>query len=459
MLEGRALVDRCIPRAMHGSVGRTARLGCHLVALLLAGFASVVGANVFERDDRVFSPAASHPMAAVGLLANGRRQVGSAFLIGECHIMTAFHSAFFIDPEARALEGDAGANVDRAALEFYIGPDDREAGVFKAVSRAHVVEHGNYFPGSPRGMAGDWAILKLDDCLGERFGHLKVLRPSEATLMPSGPLLTLGFPDSDLPRAGISVEAGCNARERGPVVALVGVDCAFERGMSGGPVLMRESGGDWHVVGIMQLRFNPSAGILPAYSSRYRNQMVHAIAFFRAAARTLASAAASEPGGRAGSADSPSFEAEALDQLLRTPCGAVRSVEGLTVSRWRGDLNGDRVDELLFRLCGRRESPDEACAVHLVERDERGGPRRAATLAGADGPVRLGFARMNGWRPVFVGDPGQVRRLVFTEGRHLVEPAGGWSLRDFPSAQAGEEILRIRLVLPLDSSVPPRGVR
>jgi len=41
-------------------------------------------------------------------------------------------------------------------------------------------------------------------------------------------------------------------------------------------------------VGIMQLRFSPVKRVLPAFEYRHRNQMVHAVAFFRALERVLA---------------------------------------------------------------------------------------------------------------------------------------------------------------------------
>jgi hypothetical protein len=100
--------------------------------------------------------------------------------------------------------------------------------------------------------------------------------------MPSGPLMTIGYPASRSGQVGLTVETGCKARDHGPVAELVGVDCAFESGMSGGPVLERQSDGSWLVVGLVQQSMGAVDGVLPEYSMEHRNQMV-AVAAFRKA--------------------------------------------------------------------------------------------------------------------------------------------------------------------------------
>jgi hypothetical protein len=51
--------------------------------------------------------------------------------------------------------------------------------------------------------------------------------------------------------------------------------------MSGGPVLERQANGQWKVIGLIQLRHAPTERVLPAYSHRHRNQMLHAATFVR----------------------------------------------------------------------------------------------------------------------------------------------------------------------------------
>ena len=215
------------------SVARACRVLGLLLALSLAGGAL---ANIFVADRREYRSADQPLLRSVGLLVNGRRQVGTAFLVGECHVMTAFHSAFFRDAQAISGNELAGGPRTGRALSFHIGPDPVKPGLFRRRSVARVVDFGNYHPLAARGMAGDWAILELEDCLGREYGYLPHLRPSGGDYLPRGPLMTISFPYAGWNRVGVAVEEGCRARGAGPVTGLIAVDCAFEAGMSGGPV-------------------------------------------------------------------------------------------------------------------------------------------------------------------------------------------------------------------------------
>jgi len=101
--------------------------------------------------------------------------------------------------------------------------------------------------------------------------------------------MTDGIPQTRPTQPGITEESGCKARDHGPVAGLVGVDCAFEIGMSGGPVLERQSDGHWLVVGLIQQSMSGVDGILPAYSMAHRNQMVYVTAFGNALDNALRS--------------------------------------------------------------------------------------------------------------------------------------------------------------------------
>jgi hypothetical protein len=148
--------------------------------------------------------------------------------------------------------------------------------------RAIVVAFGNFSPTSFEGMAGDWVTLKLHDCLGRRYGFLAAARPRQDVPLPSGELMTIGLPRSRAASAGITLEVGCRARNHGPVDGLVSVDCAFERGMSGGPDLERQADGSWLVVGLVQQSMGSSEGRLPEYRMAIRNQMLSVSAFGKA---------------------------------------------------------------------------------------------------------------------------------------------------------------------------------
>ena len=94
--------------------------------------------------------------------------------------------------------------------------------------------------------------------------------------------MTIGFPRSRAGQTGITVETGCRARDHGPVKGLIGVDCAFEAGMSGGPVLERQVDGSWFVAGLIQQATGGTDRLLPSYSMAYRNQVVSVTAFRKA---------------------------------------------------------------------------------------------------------------------------------------------------------------------------------
>ncbi len=440
------------------SVARACRVLGVLLALSLAGGAA---ANIFVADRREYRPADQPLLRSVGLLVNGRRQVGTAFLVGECHVMTAFHSAFFRDAQAVSGNELAGGPRTGRALSFHIGPDPMRPGLFRRRSVARVVDFGNYHPLAARGMAGDWAILELEECLGREYGYLPHLRPSGGGDLPRGPLMTISFPYAGWNRAGVAVEEGCRAREAGPVAGLIAVDCAFEAGMSGGPVLERQPDGQWQVVGIMQLRVSPVEGVLPAFAHRHRNQMVHAVAFFRSLERVLAGAPVREAVADADAEQRLAFERAGVELVLdaqrerRQREGAMDldrarlgdAAADTSIASWRGDLDADAVDELILRLCRREAERRQRCSIHVLTQDRAGRPRLAGALADVSGPVRLGFAQVDGWRPLIVGE-GRARRGLVFDGRRGRDPRGA----PVPAGEGSEQIMKIETLIG-----PPRA--
>ncbi len=225
---------------------------------------------------------------SVGMLVHPRTGGGgTAFLVSRCHVVTAYHVAFMKrrDPVTGRVETFPG-KVGHAA-EFVVGPLPEAPGTFGARARATVVGFGRFSDGSFEGMAGDWAILRLDPCLGREFGFLKYARPAVDRPLPTGALMTIGFPRSRIGQRGVTVETGCSARDHGPVDGLLGVDCAFEVGMSGGPVLERQADGSWLVVGLIQQSMGAADRVLPTYSMAHRNQVVRVSAFREALERAL----------------------------------------------------------------------------------------------------------------------------------------------------------------------------
>ena len=79
------------------------------------------------------------------------------------------------------------------------------------------------------------------------MGQLEIQKPNPLHPAASGqPEQVFGVvvaQDDGAGSVGVAVEEGCRARGAGPVTGLIAVDCAFEAGMSGGPVLERQPDG------------------------------------------------------------------------------------------------------------------------------------------------------------------------------------------------------------------------
>jgi len=270
------------PKTITAVVQLTSKLPAAACAALWL-VAEMAVANTFVEDRRQQRDSSLPIFRSVGMLVHPQAGGGgTAFLVSRCHIVTAHHVAI-----PKGNDGAAG-NIEYLpgkvghTAEFIIGPHPAIPGTFVARTQATVVELGNFSSGTFDGMAGDWAILRLDDCLGRKFGFLKHARPGPANTMPRGELMTIGFPRSRASQVGITVETGCKARDHGPVAGLIGVDCAFEAGMSGGPVLERQSDGSWLVAGLIQQSTGGTDKLLPSYSMAYRNQVVSVTAFRKA---------------------------------------------------------------------------------------------------------------------------------------------------------------------------------
>ena len=103
----------------------------------------------------------------------------------------------------------------------------------------------------------------------------------------------------------------------------------------------RQADGEWQVVGIMQLRVSPVEGVLPAFAHRHRNQMVHAVAFFRSLERVLAGAPVGIAGAGAlagAGARAPPSSAEITSPFVIRPAKPVFAAAGASVAPERTTL-------------------------------------------------------------------------------------------------------------------------
>jgi len=227
-------------------------------ALLAAGGAA---ANIFVVDDRVTRARDDgSPFAAVGVITQttpGRDiRFGTATLIGPCHALTAHHTAFRT-PE-RAGTGEASL--------LYFGPPDGDFPFADRVT-AHPVAWGDLAAHTHE----DWAVLRLETCVGERWGWWPVEAMSaEDAMARPGAFADAGYPAVG-PREVVTVDPECTVHEAAGSVPGWGIDCAVRRGQSGGPVFYRDGDGRPRLVAIVKGDFFPYDGVIPRWDRNGAN--------------------------------------------------------------------------------------------------------------------------------------------------------------------------------------------
>jgi V8-like Glu-specific endopeptidase len=189
--------------------------------LLLVGLAGAASASIFGPDDRlVVSHARGSPFAPIGVAYDASsNRYGTAFLVDQCHALTAEH-----------LVGDGQSDARGARFDFGVG--QTADGRFERQTKGTVIESGG-FNEKAWNRDADWLLLKLDECLGRDYGHVR-LRPdigdSKQTI-----LLSAGYPsDPSRIRGLLVVDPHC--RLVGEAARLWLNTCAGRSGDSGGPL-------------------------------------------------------------------------------------------------------------------------------------------------------------------------------------------------------------------------------
>jgi tetratricopeptide (TPR) repeat protein/V8-like Glu-specific endopeptidase len=207
-----------------------------------------------EDDRRAVARTPGTEGAAIGLVfyQNGEGQfaAGTGFLVSPCHVLTAYHVAA------------GGDQVDETKVStFYVGdgtagPDFPDLDRFADSTTARPVVWGRYVnaEGSrnllvraeamKRNGWEDWALLKLDTCLGAApyaYGHLKLAPITTRELMRGGASLaarSIGLP-GDKTAASLWEDPTCRLIGQ---LYLSGWqhDCMTIPGNSGGPILAKD---------------------------------------------------------------------------------------------------------------------------------------------------------------------------------------------------------------------------
>jgi lipoprotein NlpI/V8-like Glu-specific endopeptidase len=231
---------------------------CGLLTLLVLATGLVSPTLAASEDDRLaISRTKGTPMGAIGMVlrldADGA-EAGTGFLVSPCHVMTAAH----------VVDGSNGISENQVLLFFVgsgnLGPADMKSDYFGALSPARPLVWGDYKDSSKGSTAErvaafrqsnwhDWALLKLDRCLGDDgFGHFDLLPMTTRDFTRAG-----GF--RSVTAVGLPADRGNDRLTVDPACSLLGQvnaagwqhDCTTMPGNSGGPVLAArpEPGEEW----------------------------------------------------------------------------------------------------------------------------------------------------------------------------------------------------------------------
>jgi hypothetical protein len=209
-------------------------LGTLLRIVVLLGLSIVVSAWIFRTDMRESSRFA--PVGVIEFSLPEGRSRGTAFLVGDCAVMTNFHVAF--GPwYLTALRPPSSSNRGTFTLSQATLADGEHP-----ASEAVPVIWGDY-TGPDRQLrkpGEDWVVLALKDCLGTRFGYLK---PYDAALNDDVPGEG-GFAAVGYSSGRQMVDANCSIRMDGKNRngSTMLHDCAALLGDSGSPIMRRGTG-------------------------------------------------------------------------------------------------------------------------------------------------------------------------------------------------------------------------
>lgn len=244
---------------------------------LSTGWASPAGANVFALDgqdprapsprtgpDRMLAPVGAIVTdAAVPASDDGTRNIrtrGSAFLVSPCYVLTNYHAVFGLDYD--------GPDPGRAyGATFYVGADPDYP--FRWTVTAKPVRWGAF----NKRKEHDWALLKLDACVGGQtdIGWLD-LAPEPGPDILGVAVSLAGYP-SDKSDRTLWVQPSCRieAMQEGTDKVLHG--CSVRSGASGGPLIAQLQAGP-AVVAIQCGELNATADLLGRWDPRYANTAV-----------------------------------------------------------------------------------------------------------------------------------------------------------------------------------------
>src|SRR5436190_5572805 len=187
-----------------------------LFTLILAS--APASGMIFDHDDRVTRSAVSgSPYAPIGLVWADKLATG--FLVDNCHVLTVQH-VFSGKQSAIGRQAFFGALIlDQGHWTASLG---------KVVAAGGLENHSTNYDAA---RVSDWALLRLQTCLGARIGYVRLVEADRETLPQ---LQSAGYPADRKNADGVTIDPDC--RVLGARAGLWLNDCAAVSGNSGSPI-------------------------------------------------------------------------------------------------------------------------------------------------------------------------------------------------------------------------------
>jgi hypothetical protein len=100
------------------------------------------------------------------------------------------------------------------------------------------------------GARGDYALIRLDECLGKAYGIAKFDNPDRKTSVPETVISTLSISRISPTKSAVFYEEKCMALPKTPVSGVFSQTCVTEDGMSGSPIFRTNDDGSYTIVGM-----------------------------------------------------------------------------------------------------------------------------------------------------------------------------------------------------------------
>ena len=196
-----------------------------LLAVLSALFQPASApASIFGEDDRVTEGRTDFRFRPVGMVReNARYGFATAFLVDDCHALTAKHVIHHSHPIGRTV-------ILRFEPWRRSSPSNTTEGVVVAAGGT---------PTAKADVSEDWALLQLSQCLGRTIGFFRLstvqLKIQTAKLGITPSLIAVGYPNDQKPGSRPTFDPRCEVR----LITSYGLlhDCATLPGNSGGPII------------------------------------------------------------------------------------------------------------------------------------------------------------------------------------------------------------------------------